>query len=387
MVVEAVDPARSGGAAPAMGPIGREFAGVARLVGVREKEASLMSGYLDALSRLRTRLNQLKNQGDPGPGAKQFMQQTLEGSGSELADALKYVDEQMLTGMSDTQKLALRPLLVRPLIQTFAMIVLPSESEINKTWQVQVVEPFQKTLAGKYPFAPGSRVEATSAEIGQFFGPEGVVARFVNTSMGPLVVRRGDVLASRTWADIGISLAPAVVAGFPGWVAPLSANGVAASSGPQTVFQIQPLPASGLTEYTVEIAGQQVRYRNTAPAWATMVYPGPQGVAGARVSAVTFDGRTVELFNEPGQFGLKRLFEAAQKRKHDGVVELRWLAGNVAVAIDLKITSSAEANGNGETATASRGFQGLRLPETIVGRGAPAPVAAGPAVASVAGGQ
>jgi type VI secretion system protein ImpL len=110
-------------------------------------------------------------------------------------------------------------------------------------------------------------------------------------------------------------------------------------------------------------------------------------VAGARVSAVTFDGRTVELFNEPGQFGLKRLFEAAQKRKHDGVVELRWLAGNVAVAIDLKITSSAEANGNGETATASRGFQGLRLPETIVGRGAPAPVAAGPAVASVAGGQ
>jgi type VI secretion system protein ImpL len=387
MVVEAVDPPRSGGAAPAMGPIGREFAGVARLVGVREKEASLMSGYLDALSRLRTRLNQLKNQGDPGPGAKQFMQQTLEGSGSELADALKYVDEQMLTGMSDTQKQALRPLLVRPLIQTFAMIVLPSESEINKTWQVQVVEPFQKTLAGKYPFAPGSRVEATSAEIGQFFGPEGVVARFVNTSMGPLVVRRGDVLASRTWADIGISLAPAVVAGFPGWVAPLSANGVAASSGPQTVFQIQPLPASGLTEYTVEIAGQQVRYRNTAPAWATMVYPGPQGVAGARVSAVTFDGRTVELFNEPGQFGLKRLFEAAQKRKHDGVVELRWLAGNVAVAIDLKITSSAEANGNGETATASRGFQGLRLPETIVGRGAPAPVAAGPAVASVAGGQ
>ena len=38
----------------------------------------------------------------PGPGAKQFMQQTLDGSGSELADALKYVDEQMLTGMSDS---------------------------------------------------------------------------------------------------------------------------------------------------------------------------------------------------------------------------------------------------------------------------------------------
>jgi type VI secretion system protein ImpL len=86
--------------APAAGPVGREFAGVARLVGIKEKDASLMTGYLDALSKLRSRLNQLKNQGDPGPGAKQLMQQTLEGSGSELADALKYVDEQMLTGMT-----------------------------------------------------------------------------------------------------------------------------------------------------------------------------------------------------------------------------------------------------------------------------------------------
>ena len=48
--------------------------------------------------------------------------------GQELADALRYVDEQMLTGMSDSQKGALRPLLVRPLTQTFAMIVLPSEA-------------------------------------------------------------------------------------------------------------------------------------------------------------------------------------------------------------------------------------------------------------------
>ncbi|MDB5755083.1 MAG: type secretion protein VasK, partial [Massilia sp.] len=76
------DAGRARSEPPAMGPIGREFAGVARIVGLREKEASLMGGYLDALSRLRGRLNQLKNQGDPGPGAKQFMQQTLEGSGS-----------------------------------------------------------------------------------------------------------------------------------------------------------------------------------------------------------------------------------------------------------------------------------------------------------------
>jgi len=381
-VADAMGPLPAGGAQA--GPIGREFAGVARLVGVKEKDASLMTGYLDALSKLRSRLNQLKNQGDPGPGAKQLMQQTLEGSGSELADALKYVDEQMLTGMSDGQKQMLRPLLVRPLVQTFAMIVLPSESEINKTWQAQVVEPFQKSLAAKYPFAPGAQVQATAGEIGQVFGPEGVVAKFVGTTMGPLVVRRGDVLASRTWADIGITLAPQVVSGFPGWVAPLSANGVAASSGPQQVFQLLPMAAPGVTEYTIEIDGQQLRYRNTPPSWVNMVHPGPQGSSGVKISAVTFDGRTVELFGEPGQFGLEKMIGAAEKKRlGPGVAELRWSANNVTVGITLKVVSNAGAGGG--DAQASRGFNGLRLPETIVGRAAAPAAAAATVTAGAAG--
>ncbi|QNA99653.1 type VI secretion system membrane subunit TssM [Massilia sp. Se16.2.3] len=382
-LADAVGPVGAGtaGGAGAMGPIGREFAGVARLVGAREREASLMNGYLDCLSRLRTRLNSLKNQGDPGPGAKQFMQQTLEGTGSELADALKYVDEQMLTGMSDSQRAALRPLLVRPLVQTFAMIVLPSESEINKTWQAQVVEPFQKSLADKYPFSIASKIEATSTEIGQFFGPEGVVAKFVNTSMGPLVVRRGDVLSPRTWADIGITLVPQAVSNFPGWVAPLSSNGVAAPSaaGPQKVFQLQAQPAPGTTEYTIEIDGQQLRYRNTPPVWTNMVHPGP-GTSGARISAVTFDGRTVELFNEPGQFGMRRMIEAAsQKRKSADVVELRWNGPNVSVAVDLRLVSSAET---ASSSSGGKGFRGMRLPPAIVGR-----AAAYPTVASLGAGS
>jgi len=368
------------GAAPMAGPVGREFAGVARLVGIKEKDASLMTGYLDALSKLRSRLNQLKNQGDPGPGAKQLMQQTLEGNGSELADALKYVDEQMLTGMTEAQKQMLRPLLVRPLVQAFAMIVLPSESEINKTWQAQVVEPFQKNLAGKYPFSPSSQQQATPGEIGQVFGPDGAVARFVGTTMGPLVVRRGDVLSSRTWADIGVTLAPQVVSGFPGWVAPLSSNGVASGGGPQTVFQLMPMTAPGVTEYTIEIDGQQLRYRNTPPAWVNMVHPGPQGASGARVSAVTFDGRTVELFNEPGEYGLSKLIAAAARKKLEaGVHELRWTSGSTTVAVTLKLVSSPGSNGGGD-AQASRGFNGLRLPDSVVGRAA----AGGPQLAGAA---
>ena len=352
-----------------MGPIGREFAGVAKLVAAGDQNATLLRSYMDTLSKLRSRLNQLKNQGDPGPGARQFMQQTLEGGGSELADALRYVDEQMLTGMSDTQKQAIRPILVRPLMQTFAVIIGPAESEINKTWLAQVYEPFQKSLANKYPFAPGSRIEASNAEIAEFFGPDGLIAKFVTTAMGPLVVRRGDVLAARTWADMGITLAPPVLARFPGWIAPIGAGGVAtASAVAQTVFQIQPMPAPGTLEYTVEIDGQQIRYRNTPAQWSNMVHPSPQGVPGARITAVAFDGRSVDIFNEPGQFGLKRMIDSASKQRKDGgVYELRWTSGAITIALGLKITSSPETNGGNASAPQEQGFRGMTLPETIVG--------------------
>jgi type VI secretion system protein ImpL len=353
--------------AVAMGAVGREFSGIGKLVASGDKDASLMRAYMDVLSKLRGRLNQLKNQGDPGPGARQLMQQTLDGSGSELADALRWVDEQMLIGMSDTQKQAIRPILVRPLMQTFAVLIPAAEAEINKTWVAQVYEPFQQSLANKYPFAPNGRVEAASTEIAQFFGPDGVIAKFATSAMGPLVLRRGDVLAPRTWADMGITLAPQMVARFPGWIAPVSAGGVAAPDSAQTVFQIQPLPAPGALEYTVEIDGQQLRYRNTPAQWASMVHPSPGGAPGARITAVAVDGRSVEVFNEPGQFGLKRMIDTAAKQKRDGgVFELRWTSSGITVAMGLKIVSSPE-NGAAASAPQDQGFRGLRLPETVVG--------------------
>jgi len=360
-----------GGADQPMGPVGREFAGVGRLLAARDKEASLFGTYLQTLSKLRGRLNQLKNQGDPGPGARQFMQQTLEGTGSELADALRYVDEQMLNGMSDSQKQAIRPLLVRPLMQTFAVLIGPAEAEINKTWLAQVYEPFRQTLADKYPFAPNGRSEAASADIARFFGPDGLIAKFATTAMGPLVVRRGDVLSPRTWADMGITLAPQTVTRFAGWIAPLGGDGASAgTAAPQTVFQIQPLPAPGALEYTVDIDGQQLRYRNTPPQWANMVHPGPTGAEGARIAAVGPDGRTVEVFNEPGPQGLKKMIDAATKQRRDGGgFELRWTSGALTVAMGLKIISSPDSGGDTAAAAPApgQGFRGMQLPETVVG--------------------
>ncbi len=420
-----------------MGPIGREFAVLSRLMMSRDNAPTQMAGYLDTLSKLRTKYNQVKTQGDPGPAARQLMAGTLAATGSELADALKYVDEQMLVGMTDTARSTLRPLLVRPLMQAFAVIVGPTETEVNRVWAAQVQEPFQRVLAAKYPFAPSSKIEAAPAEIAKVFGPEGTVAKFTNETLTPLVVRRGDTLTARTWADMGVRLRPEFVAGFAGWIAPLEGGAAAAPGGggggggaggggggsagaatggsavvpnaSQTVFQILPQGSQGLSEYTIEIDGQKLRYRNTTATWEQFVWPNPSAVPGARITAITFDGKTVDILNEPGRFALTKMLEAAKRKLlGDNLYELAWANGTSVVTVQLRVisqpgapapnastaaaTAAAAAGGGAAGAAAAAaataapvgvaGLRGVRLPPLVVGADAPAQMAATPGSAS-----
>ena len=359
-----------------MGPIGQEFSALTRVVMARDGGEAMMQRYLAALAKVRTRFNQMKAQGDPGPGARQLMAQTLAGQG-ELAEALSLVDEQMLVGMSDSARASLRPILVRPLMQAYAVVVAPAETELNRVWTAQVYEPYQRTLSSKYPFDPQSRMEASPQEVAKIFGDSGAVAKYVEQSLTELVVRRGDVITPRTWADIGVRLRPEFMQGVGGWIAPLGAGagGAQASSAvgaseAQTVFQILPQPAPGLSEYSVEVDGQVLRYRQGAASWTNYVWPGP-GSPGARVTALTYDGRTVELLNEPGRFGLEKMINAAQRRKVDGeAFELAWSQGEHTVKVRLRIISNAAPTDAGAAPAASGGAAAGRpgaLPALVAG--------------------
>jgi type VI secretion system protein ImpL len=375
-----------------MGPIGKEFAMLNKLMMPREGGEPVVKAYLASLSKIRSRFNQMKTQGDPGPASRELMIQTLGGSG-ELAEALKLVDEQMLTGLSDSARSTLRPLLVRPLMQAYAVIVKPTEAELNRVWMAQVFQPYQQTLATKYPFDRSSRMEASPGEIAKVFGSEGAVAKFVEQSLGALVLKRGDAVTAKTWADMGVRLRPEFASGLGAWIAPLngqtasgggvSSGGGAAAAEAQTVFQMMPLASPGLTEYTIEVDGQVLRYRNSAASWNHFVWPGP-GTPGVKISGVGFDGKPVEFFNEPGHFGLEKMISSAQRKRVDGqVFELRWPQGAVSVGVQLRIISNAAtpapsagpAGGNaGGNAGGSTSRPGA-LPSIIAGQDEAAPTA------------
>src|SRR5699024_646486 len=113
-----------------------------KIMVARDSNPAVFDNYMSMLGKLRTRLNAINNRGEPGPGARELMTKTLAGEGSELSDGLRLVDERMLNGLDQTQRGILRPLLLRPLMQTFRALIGPTESDVNKIWDAQVYKPF-----------------------------------------------------------------------------------------------------------------------------------------------------------------------------------------------------------------------------------------------------
>lgn len=357
------------------GPV-RDFAAVGRIVQERDGNVSLLAGYFGNLSRLRTRFDQIKSEGDIGPAASKLMAATLEGKDSEISDALKFVDEQMLTGADELSRSILKPLLLRPLVQSFKVIVGPTETELNRVWSAQVLLPFQQSLSGKYPFDLSSKIDASPAEIGRIFGPHGAIAKLFEEFPGPLFTRRGDALSPRLWADLGLRLRSELIDGFPYWVSSMDGytergNFASNRKTPSVVepmsFQLLAIDSPDFTQYEIEIDGQRLVHRNGTSHWEDFVWPRAAETVGARLLGVTTDGRVVELFSAQGDHGFERLIDAATVKKLSNEVrELSWGTGGRTVTVQYRAINSA-VKSNGGSRMGAFSLRGLRLPSLVVG--------------------
>ena len=107
---------------------------------------------------------------------------------------------------------------------------------------------------------------------------------------GARVSRRGDTYVARTWASMGVNFNPGFLAGISRLTS--VANAVL-QEGDGSKFELQPVPTPGLSEITIEIDGQQLRYRNGPQAWTTFSWPSAANqpnAQGARLNIVSFGG-------------------------------------------------------------------------------------------------
>src|SRR5690606_9668301 len=147
-------------------------------------------------------------------------------------------------------------------------------------------------------------------------------------------------------------------------------NGGAGANGAsnQTTFQIMPLPVSGLTEYTIVVDGQQLRYRMGTQAWTTFVWPNPSIQPGERIRAKDYDGKDYTVFEEAGSYGVERLINSARRTElGDNIFEMAWSGDGITVSVRFRIISGISSTaGQGRS---SNPFTGMKLPNEVIGLG------------------
>jgi len=292
------------------GQVGGAFSGIALLV---KGSNPPINGYLAQLAKVKAKLATIASTDAPGIPARSALVGTLNGAGSEMADALAYVDNTLLTPVSADTKEMVRPMLVRPMMQSYSSVVGPVTQDINRAWQTEVM-PQWRLLSAKYPFKNSNNI-ASIEEINHFAKPnDGVFDQFVNKYLNGLVQKQGDGLVARNWGGMGLHLNPAFLAA----AARLSALANSqAQSGTSSSFELQPMPTPGLADISFELDGQELHYRNGAQVWQQFTWPGT-GQPGARIQATSYSGASMVISSQSGRMGFMNLLANATVEQDNG---------------------------------------------------------------------
>ena len=325
------------------GPLGLKFAPLDAILDGEKQGTQLLASYLERLGRLKGQLNPIASSDDQPTVALKLIQNTLNGSGSEFAETMQFIDNTLLSAVREQAfKDILRPLLTAPLFKSYATLLLPVEQSLEESWKSEVYEQWT-SLANKYPFSSTSQSEARFNEISALVGRGGTVDKYIEEYLNGLVIRRGGQLVPRAWAEMGVRFNPQFLS---------SVARLVSGSPPPTVnepsrFELRAVPTPGLSEFTVEIDGQTLRYRNGPQPWQSFNWPGGGEAQGARIQAIANNGIPSTVIDKPGRMGLVRMFGASTRtfdtNMNTGQMEWRFEGPNgpQSVKLDFRMTGGA----------------------------------------------
>ncbi|EKE24017.1 MAG: hypothetical protein ACD_6C00267G0006 [uncultured bacterium] len=367
------------------GMIAKDFQIFYQIVRTRDdlQNRSLLDEYMQSLAKIRSRFNDLKSSGDIGPASMLLLKQTIDEQNSIFNITQKFVDEKMSVGTHELDQQLIKKLFSVPLTRSFESLMLPAQAEMNELWLIQAYQPFNANLSQKYPFSSQGSLQATSQEINQIFGENGSISRFVKEHLDPLVIRRGYSLSSKTWQDLGLNLNPVFVANFQNYVAPVNgmATGELNNTSRQAVrpnqsnFQFYPLEQAHLLAYTIDIDGQRMLFENGIQQWVNFIWPNSGAIPSARITVIDLEGKTHTIFDEPGEYGINRLIDSAQRTQKGNIFEMVWRSKEnpeLFVKTNFRLVSGNNASSIGSNPS----YSNLQLVDQVVSNKAVRVVAA-----------
>jgi type VI secretion system protein ImpL len=363
--------------ASAVGPLAASFGPVLRLIGQVGESATAkttvagdvsMQRYLERVTALRLKLQQISNGTDADVQARQLAQALFQGKASELADTQAYAQliaaslGAQWSGMGDA-------LFVRPVAQATQIVLQPAQASLNDTWHQSIVVNWNKSFAGRYPF-DNTNNDASIPELTRFIRPQGgLIASFLSSQLAGVLELQGDQWVEVNTGGGALQFDPAFLKAVN--ILQRVAGHLMPQGEPQYRFDLKPIPTPGITDTVLTLDAQKLHYYNQRERWQGLQWPSndPQ-VAGTRLQWQTETAGTSKNFEFGGRWAFVRMLERANVEPIDGATfQLTWQAAPdtrmvsaAATAIDAtsrKISHPAADDWSGAEQDASRGHGSL----------------------------
>ncbi|WP_213765278.1 ImcF-related family protein [Caballeronia sp. dw_19] len=317
------------------GPLSASFGPVLRLIG-QISETSTPKGaippsdvslqrYLERVTALRLKLQQLSNGTDGDAQARQLAQALFQGKGSELADTQAYAQliaaslGAQWSGMGDA-------LFVRPVAQATQIVLQPAQASLNDAWRQSIVANWNRSFAGRYPF-DNTDNDASIPELARFLRPQGgLISAFLSLQLAGVLELQGDQWVETNTRGGALQFDPAFLKAVN--TLQRIAGHLLAQGEPQYRFEFKPIPTPGITDTVLTIDAQKLHYYNQRETWQGLVWPSndPE-TKGTRLQWQTEQAGTNKNFEFGGRWALVRMLERAKVEPMDSATfQLTWQA-------------------------------------------------------------
>ncbi|AZG14751.1 type VI secretion protein VasK [Cupriavidus pauculus] len=256
------------------GPLGAAFGPVLRLAGQPStgntggSELSLQR-YLDRVTAVRLRLQQMTQSADANALARQMAQSLFQGKGSDLADTQAYA-RLMAASLGAEWAGMGEALFVRPVVQAEQSVLQPAQASLNEAWRRSIALPWQRAFAGRYPFAATAN-DASLPELARYIRPQsGLINTFLLAELAGVLALQGD-----QWVPVGSGTGLTFDPAFLKSINTLQRIGahLLVQGEPRYQFELRPIPTPGLTDTRLTLDRQTLHYYNQRETWQAMSWP------------------------------------------------------------------------------------------------------------------
>ena len=321
-LAEATEAVRSRVRPSDMHPVDRRFVWLHEM-----NPGQAVAGGADAAPELHEALGALTNIADALSGiggdedALALAAEILGQNGGSFESELRTI-QRATRGFPD--RAVARNFFEMPVAAAWGAVVASAQRALSVRWREQVVQPFQQTLAGRYPFAE-SDDDALVLDVDRFFNPQsGVLARFTDEQLRAFL--SADERQAAAWNGRGLEMSAVQQALAQ---AARIREGLFNSGGVMRLaFEMRPeLPersenAPPVAQVHIDLHGQRDTYTMGSPMWRSFVWP--EGTPRAMLSVSTQQGQLpAKTFS--GDWAMFRLLQNANvQQRTSSLYEVRW---------------------------------------------------------------